>query len=656
MLNNQDLLNINTIRFLSLDAIEQAQSGHPGLVLGASTAAYTLWNKHLKINPSNPNWFNRDRFVLSAGHASMLLYSLMHLWGYEDVSLDEIKSFRQWGSKTPGHPEYGHTKGIETSTGPLGQGLANAVGMAMAENHLAALYNTDNHKIVDYYTYVLAGDGCMMEGISSESASLAGTLKLNKLIVLYDDNQISIEGDTSVTFDENVDQRFLAYGWNILNVDDANDVVMIDEAISQAKESNKPTLIHIKSKIGYGTPLEGNEVTHGAPIGKNNIEITKKNLNWEYEESFKVPDSVKKYFSEKRQSLQEINDKWDKLYKDWGKHNPIKKAEFESDYKKKATELLYCDDFWSIKGDMPTRKASGEILNFLSKKYPILFGGSADLAPSTNTILNDFKWYSTAQPEGKNIHFGVREHAMGAIVNGITLSGHLKGFGSSFFAFTDYMKGSMRMSAIMNIPSLFIMTHDSIGVGEDGPTHQPIEHLGMLRMVPNMIVFRPADATETAAGYYISMTKDSPVTLVLSRQTLPYVGETTREAIKGAYILKDSEDPEMILIASGSEVSIALEVHSLLKAEGIQSRVVSMPSMELFDSQDKSYRDSILPSSISKRISIEAGSTMPWYKYIGSDGIAIGIDRYGASSPAKEIFENYGLTAEKIVRRIKETY
>lgn len=647
---------INAIRVLSMDAIQKANSGHPGIVLGTAPAAFELWDNHLRHNPNNPNWVNRDRFILGAGHGSMLIYSLLHLYGYEGMTTEEIESFRSVGSKTPGHPEFGHTIGIEATTGPLGQGFAMGVGMAMAETHLAAKFNTAEHKIIDNHVYVLSGDGCMMEGITSEAASLAGTLKLNKLIVIYDDNEITIEGDTDIAFTEDVSKRFDAYGWNVIEVQDGNNTMEISEALDQAKASTeKPTLIRMRTEIGYGSPLAGSEKTHGAPLGEENIAKTKAALGWPEDRApFEIGEELTAYFETKREELQKQEDQWNALYEAWGKENPELKAEFEHDDTEEIKALLDDEDFFFIDKDQASRVSSGQMLNYLNGKFPNLFGGSADLAPSNNTELLDETWYSPENRGGKNIHFGVREHAMAAMANGMSLYGGLKVFCATFLVFSDYMRGAMRLSALMKQPVLYVLTHDSIGVGEDGPTHEPIEHLASLRAMPNMLVFRPADGRETAAGYWVAMTEQLPTSMALSRQNLPMLEGTGKNAVKGGYALNNVENPDIILLGAGSEVNLAVQAAEELAKEDIKARVVSVPCMELFDKQSQEYKESVLPKNVRARVAVEAATTAPWYKYVGLDGCVIGLDRFGDSGAGNVLFEKFGFTVDNVVAKAKE--
>lgn len=648
---------INTIRVLSAEAIEKANSGHPGLPLGAAPAAFTLFNEHLKHNPKNPDWINRDRFILSAGHGSMLLYSLLNLYGY-GLKIEDLENFRQFDSLTPGHPEYMHTKGVEASTGPLGQGIAMGVGMAIAERHLAALFNKDDNKLIDHMTYILCGDGCLQEGISNEASSLAGTLKLNKLVVLYDSNNITIEGDTEVAFTENVRARYEALGWNTLYVEDGNDIEAISKAIAEAKKSSdKPTLIEIKTKIGYGaTGKEGTAGAHGAPLGAESLAALRKNLTYE-EEGFNVSQDVLDYMKEKCEEL-------DKYEEDWYKQLEAYKSKYKADYdklmsfydKEISEEVLKAMTDIELKDDA-SRASSGKVLNKVSHVLENIIGGSADLGPSNKSVMNDEKYFSSECPEGRNIHFGVREHAMAAICNGILLHGGLRSYAATFLVFSDYMKPSIRLASLMNLPAIYILTHDSIGVGEDGPTHQPIEHLAMLRSIPNINVIRPADSREVIYAWQSAlMSKETPTCLILSRQGLKLLDNSSEEALKGGYIVhKEAKDAiDAIIIATGSEVALSIEAAKDLEAKGKSIRVVSMPSQEIFLNQDKEYIEKILPSSVKRRVSVEALSTMPWGKFVGLEGTAIGIDRFGSSAPGKVLFEKYGITKEHVEEEVSK--
>ena len=654
-----DNLCINAIRILSADAIEKSQSGHPGLPLGAAPMAFTLWSK-MKHNGKNPSWDNRDRFILSAGHGSMLEYSLLHLFGY-GITMDDIKNFRQVGSLTPGHPEYGHTKGVEITTGPLGQGICNSVGMAIAEAYLSEKFNRPNYNIVDHYSYAIVGDGCLMEGVSGEASSLAGTLGLGKLIVLYDSNNISIEGNTDIAFREDVAKRYEAYGWQVIKVDDGNDTDKISEAIENAKlETSKPSMIIVKNQIGFGCPAkQGKASAHGEPLGAENVKALKENLNWQLEPAFYVPDEVYSNMEQYISKGIEEEEKWNKLFEEYKKEYPDLAEEYIKWFSGEVDkEALDSDEFWNFEDKpMATRNSSGTIINKLTKIIPNLIGGSADLAPSNKTYMNGRGDFSAENRAGSNMHFGVREHAMAAIANGMYAHGGLKVFCATFFVFSDYMKGAMRLSSLMKLPITYVLTHDSIGVGEDGPTHQPIEQLAALRSMPNMTVFRPADSKETAAGWYYALTNGStPTSLVLTRQNLPSYKESGKEALKGAYIIKDSkkEIPDMLLMASGSEVELVYKAADELLAKGIDARVISIPSFELFDEQDEEYKEKVMPNSVRKRLAVEALSSFGWHKYIGLDGDIISLDTFGASGRADKLFEQYGFTVENVVNKAIE--
>lgn len=641
---------VNTIRMLSVDQIENANSGHPGLPLGAAPMAYSLFKNHLVRDSKDLDWKNRDRFILSAGHGSALLYSLFYLFDY-GLSLDDLKNFRQLDSKTPGHPEFGHTKGVEATTGPLGQGIAMAVGMAIAEEKLAALYNKEDLKLVDHYTYALVGDGCLMEGISNEASSLAGTLKLNKLIVLYDSNKISIEGSTDLAFSENVRQRYEALGWDTFLVEDGNNLEEINEKIEEAKKSERPALIEVKTKIGYGSPREDSAKAHGEPLGKEDRKSTREFFELP-DEDFYISEDVKEHFKNLvEENTRKANEK-KKIEEEYKKKYPQEYEDYLKSFKREKKELLEESYYDSFTKDMATRAISGEVLNKIAKDNIHIFGGSADLGPSNKTMLKGEEYFSAENRSGRNLTFGVRENAMGAITNGMLLHGGLRTYAATFLVFSDYLKPTIRLAALMNIPNVYIFTHDSIGVGEDGPTHEPIEHLAMLRSIPGVIVLRPADGRETAASLNLAFnSKSTPIVLALSRQNLPQLENSSREVNKGAYIIKKEEgELEKIVIATGSEVSLALEA-----AEGLKGvRVVSMPSMELFDAQSSEYKEKILPSNITKRISLEALSSFGWHKYIGMKGMAISIDTFGASGKGSEVFERFGFTKENIKRKIQE--
>ena len=647
---------IDTVRMLSVDAIEKANSGHPGLPLGAAPMAYTCWSDFLHISPKNPNWPNRDRFVLSAGHGSALLYSLLHLFGF-DLSLEDLKNFRQLGSKTPGHPEYGHTQGVEVTTGPLGSGISMAVGLALGERYLGAVYNKEDIKLIDHYTYVLCGDGDLMEGISNEAASFAGTQKLDKLIVLYDSNAITIEGSTDIAFTEDAAGRYRALGWSVSKVEDGNDTEAIRAAIAKAKEEKGPSFIEIKTKIGYGSPKEDSSKAHGEPLGPEGLEKTRAFYHMEDQEAFSVAPEVYQAQEEIIAKKNADYDQWLDLCKTYQEKYPEDYAALEKVWSGDLDlDFLEKDDFWTAQGDKATRASSGMILNRIAKEVPHFLGGSADLAPSNKTFIDGEGYMSPTSPQNRNIGFGIREHAMGAIVNGLSVYGGLRAYGATFLVFSDYLKPQLRLAALMGIPSTFIFTHDSIGVGEDGPTHQPIDQLAMLRAIPNFITFRPADTTEVAAAWAcaLKLTK-TPVALALSRQTCPELKETSREAMKGGYVLlKEEGNLDLILLASGSEVALSLEVAQELKQEGLGVRVVSMPSWEVFEAQSSDYRKEVLPESAEKRVSIEAGSTMGWAKFTGFQGMNIGIDEFGASGPGKEVFNYFKMTKEDILKEIHD--
>lgn len=655
---NIDNLTINTIRFLCADSVQKANSGHPGLPLGIAPAAYTLFAKHLKHNPKNPDFIDRDRFILSAGHGSSLIYALLNIFDY-GITIDDLKNFRQFKSLTPGHPEYKHTKGIEITTGPLGQGIANAVGMAIAENKLAAKFNRDGFKVVDHYTYALCGDGCLNEGVAAEAVSLAGTLGLNKLIILYDSNNITIEGDTSIAFTENVAMRFEAYGFNVLLVEDGNDTTAISNAIEKAKKSDKPTIIEIKTKIGYGSPNKaGKSSAHGEPLGIEEIKLAKKALGFDYDEDFAVPNEVTENMKKTQEGFTLVEQNYNSMFEKYKEAYPDLAKEWNVYFDKNmSVDLLNNEDFWDNSGDLATRVSSEVILNKVAKLVPNIIGGSADLAPSTKTIMKGRGDYSKETPNGDNLHFGIREHAMTAIANGIYVHGGYKVYIAGFFVFSDYMKPAMRLSALMQLPIINIMTHDSIGVGEDGPTHQPIEQLAALRSIPNFTVIRPCDSNETSAAWYLALTRiNSPTAIILSRQNLKLLKETGKSAIKGAYILKDSENPDIILIATGSEVELIYEAYDILKSKGKNPRVVSMPSMEVFEEQSDEYKEAVLPKHIRKRLAVEAGSSFGWHKYTGIDGDILAIDTFGASAPANELFVEYGFTVENVVKKALQLF
>ncbi|RKW58354.1 MAG: transketolase [Lachnospiraceae bacterium] len=661
-MNNIDIKSVNTVRVLSADGIEKAKSGHPGLPLGAAPIAYELFANHMKHNPKNPDWANRDRFILSAGHGSMLLYSLFHLFGYGDLSMDDLKSFRQLDSKTPGHPEYGHTVGVEATTGPLGAGMGMAVGMAMAEAHMASVFNKEGFDIVDHYTFVLGGDGCLMEGISSEAFSLAGTLGLSKLIVFYDSNGISIEGSTDIAFTENVVDRMKAFGFQTIEVEDGNDLAAIGKAIQEAKsDKNRPSFIKINTVIGYGAgKKQGTAGAHGEPLGSEALAALKSGFGFNPEESFKVDVDVYENFNKINEKNAKIEEEWNKLFKEYANKYPEDAKKWDNYYSEINASLIDNDEFWAW-DDAPaaTRNISGSIINRLKDIFPNLIGGSADLSPSNKTVMNGEGYISKDDFSGRNIHFGVREFAMTAITNGILLHGGLRAYCATFFVFSDYTKPMARLSALMNIPTIFVFTHDSIGVGEDGPTHEPIEQLAMLRSLPNFNTFRPADARETIAAWYAAMvSKSTPTAIVLTRQNLPQLDGSGKKALKGAYIIKEASKstPDMILIASGSEVSLAIEAATELEKDNISTRVVSMPCMDVFEAQSKEYKEEVLPKNVRNRVAIEALSSFGWDRYTGLDGRVISMNSFGASAPQDLLFKKFGFTKENVVTTAKEVF
>lgn len=658
---NIEEMSVNAIRVLSADAIQKANSGHPGLPLGTAPVAYELFAKHMNYNPHNPDWVNRDRFVLSGGHGSMLLYSLFHLFGIGNLSLEEVKNFRQFGSLTPGHPEYGHTVGVEATTGPLGQGMAMAVGMAMAEAHLSSVFNKEGFPVVDHYTYLLGGDGCMMEGISSECFSLAGTLGLSKLIVFYDSNNISIEGSTDIAFTEDVVTRFKAFGFQTIEVEDGNDLEAIGKAIEEAKaDKTRPSLIKVNTLIGYGCPAkQGKASAHGEPLGVDNVAALKENINWPCKGDFEVPKEVYDHYKELADNMAKAEDKWNELFAAYVEKYPEMKELWDNYFDGyDMSDLFNSDEYWA-KGDKPeaTRSTSGTILNMIKKAMPNLIGGSADLAPSNKTNMKDAGDFSKDNYAGTNLHFGVREQAMAAIGNGLALHGGLKAFVATFFVFSDYVKPMARLSALMKLPLTYVFTHDSIGVGEDGPTHEPVEQLAAFRSLPDFTVFRPCDRTETAAAWMYAVENEcGPTGLVLTRQNLPQMEGSSKDALKGGYVIAESEKavPDAIIIASGSEVSLAVNAKEELKKSGIDVRVVSMPSMELFDKQSAEYKESVLPNAVRKRVAVEALSDFGWYKYVGLDGKVIAMEGFGASGPAATLFEHFGFTVDNVVKTVKE--
>ena len=660
-----DQLCINTIRMLSVDGVQKANSGHPGMPMGAAAMAYVLWTRFLRHNPENPNWPNRDRFVLSAGHGSMLIYSLLHLSGY-DLSLEALQNFRQWGSKTPGHPEHGDTPGVETTTGPLGQGFANGVGMALAERYLSARFNQPGHHIVDHFTYGIVSDGDLMEGISHEAASLAGHLGLGKLIYFYDDNHISIEGDTDIAFTENRTGRFVAYGWHVQRVEDGNDLEALEQALAEAqKETKRPSLIAVRTHIGYGSPNKQDTASaHGEPLGDEEIQRTKKNLGWPLEPSFLIPDEALTHFRQAIEAGREMESRWQKAFE-----------AYQADFKEAAAEWRR----W-INGQLPqgweneipvfepdekgmaTRVASGKVLNAVAPSIANLIGGSADLAPSTKTLITGEADFQASNYGGRNIRFGVREHGMGGILNGMALHGGLIPYGATFLIFSDYMRPAIRLAALTKQQVIYVFTHDSIGLGEDGPTHQPVEQLAALRAMPNLVLIRPCDANETAQAWQAAINhRDGPVALALTRQNLPTLDRSGQYASaeglhRGGYILNEAPNkkPDVILIASGSEVEIAIEAAEIITAKGLSVRVVSMPSWELYDAQQQDYQHQILPPEVKAKIAIEAGSPQGWHRYVGEAGQVVGLDHFGASAPARTLFKKFGLTTDRVVEKTLE--
>ena len=651
--------SVNAIKVLGVDAINKAKSGHPGVVMGAAPMAYSLFTKHLRVNPKKTDWINRDRFVLSAGHGSMLLYSLLHLSGFEDVSLEEVKNFRQWGSKTPGHPEFGHTKGIDATTGPLGQGISTAVGMALAERYLAAKYNKEGYNLFDHYTYVICGDGDIMEGVASEASSFAAVQKLNKLVVLYDSNDICLDGETKDAFSENVRARYEAYGWNTILVEDGASVEAVNAAIEQAKKSDKPTLIEVKTIIGAGSPnRQGTNGVHGAPLGDEETALFRKEIGWE-NEPFDIPADVYADFKANVADRGESEyAKWEKLYADYKAAYPELAKELEEALTREDIKHLTKESFSfkNVGEAQATRNSSQDAINSVAAVLPTFFGGSADLSHSNMTFIKGDNLQDDAHRTERNVQFGVREFAMATVLNGLMLHGGVRVFGGTFFVFSDYLKGALRLSALQNLPVTYVFTHDSIAVGEDGPTHEPIEHLASLRTIPNTYVFRPADATETQAAWYLSQkTNDRPTSIVLTRQNLPILENSSFEKVaKGAYVVYETAaDFDTILIATGSEVALAIDVARELETDGSKVRVVSMPSVELFEEQSKEYKEELLPLNIRRRVSLEMGNSALWYKYVGLDGLAIGIDKFGASAPANRVIEEYGFTVEAVVEKIK---
>ncbi|MDF2538821.1 MAG: tkt [Herbinix sp.] len=657
-MSNIDTMSVNAIRVLSADGVQKANSGHPGLPLGSAAMAYEVWAKHMKHNPKNPKWANRDRFILSGGHGSMLLYSLLHLFGY-GLTTEDLQQFRQDNSLTPGHPEFGHTIGVEATTGPLGAGMAMAVGMAMAEAHLGAKFNKEGYSVVDHFTYVLGGDGCMMEGITSEAMSLAGTLGLGKLIVLYDSNKISIEGNTDIAFGEDVKKRFEAYGFQTLVVEDGNDLNEIGAAIKAAKSDlSRPTMITVKTKIGHGSPREGLASAHGEPLGADNVRALKEKLGWPSQDAFYVPEEVYDNYKAIAEANAKDEVEWNEVFDKYCKEFPEMKELWDTYHDVDiAKNLINNEEFWAF-ADKPeaTRNLSGIAINKIKKILPNLIGGAADLAPSTKTYMNDMGDFSKEDYSGRNLHFGVRELAMAGIGNGLALHGGLRAYVSTFFVFSDYVKPMARLSSLMGLPLTFVLTHDSIGVGEDGPTHEPIEQLAMLRAMPNFTVFRPADATECNAAWYYAVTSTkTPTALVLSRQNLPQLPGSSKDALRGGYIVSNSNKavPDAIIMASGSEVELGINAQAELAKEGVDVRVVSMPSMDLFEAQSTDYKESILPKKVRARVAVEAAADFGWGKYVGLDGTTVTMKGFGASAPATILFKKFGFTTENVVNAVK---
>lgn len=658
-----ELLSINTIRFLAVDAVQKANSGHPGMPMACAPIGYTLYKKVLKHNPANPHWYNRDRFILSNGHGSMLLYSLLHLCGYK-VALDDLKNFRQWESITPGHPEYGLTEGVETTTGPLGQGFTNAVGMAIARDYLGASFNKDDYKIIDHYIYGICSDGDLMEGISHEAAALAGHLKLGKFIFFYDDNKITIDGSTSLAYSDDVQKRFEGYHWQVLHVDDVNDLSQMNKAIETAHKSNdKPTLIITKTHIGFGSPNKQDTASaHGSPLGEEEVKLTKQNLNWPDDKYFYIPGEVSEHFKEVRKKGEEYEAEWNKLFESYKKKYPSEAEQFLKIMKgdlgdgwKKALPV-----FENINEKLATRAASGKVINAIAEYLPMLIGGSADLEPSNNTMIKGIGKFSADDRSGKNFHFGIREHGMASIMNGMALYGGIIPYGGTFLVFSDYLRPAIRLASISGVKVIYVFTHDSVGLGEDGPTHQPVEHFAALRAIPKLVFIRPSDATETVEAWKVAIEhKGSPVALILTRQKLPVFDRkklaSAENLNKGAYIIKEAKDnPQVILMASGSEVYLAIDAAEKLQEEGINVRVVSFPSWELFEKQDSKYKSQVLPEFVKARVAIEAGVSLGWKRYVGDLGEVISIEKFGASAPYTTIFENYGFTPENIINTAKK--
>jgi len=659
---NFDELAINTIRFLAVDGVQKANSGHPGMPMGCAPIGYVLYSKYMNYNPSNPNWYNRDRFILSAGHGSMLLYSLLHLTGFK-VSLDDLKSFRQWGSITPGHPEYGLTQGVETTTGPLGQGFSNSVGMAIAQKFISAKFNKYDIKLIDHFIYGICSDGDLMEGVSHETASLAGYLKLGSIIFFYDDNEISIDGSTDLAFTEDVGKRFEAYNWHVQHIEDGNDIEAIEKAITNAQKDERPSIIVTKTHIGYGSPnKQDTAAAHGSPLGEDEVKLTKKNLGWPEDKTFFIPDEVKTFFDEANNKCKTKEEEWNKLFEKYKSKYPedaklfsdLMSGNFGEEWKSKLP-VFNKDEGEKI----ATRAASGKVLNAIASSLPSLIGGSADLAPSNNTMLKDYPAFSPEHYDGRNFHFGVREHGMASALNGMAIYGGIIPYGGTFLIFSDYLRPAIRLASLSGIRPIYVFTHDSIGLGEDGPTHQPVEQISSIRAIPGAIVIRPADANETSYAWRFAIEhKDGPVALMLTRQGLPILDQekypSAKNLLKGAYILKDSDTPELILMATGSEVSITLKAAEEIEASGVKTRVVSFPSWELFEIQSAEYKESVLPSKIKARVSVEAGVKHGWERFIGDYGEAISIEKFGASAPVGIVMEKYGFTPANIVNTAKK--
>ncbi|WP_059103445.1 transketolase [Shouchella shacheensis] len=661
MNNHIEELAVNTIRTLSIDSIEKANSGHPGLPMGAAPMAFSLWTKYMNHNAANPSWSNRDRFVLSAGHGSMLLYSLLHLTGY-DVTLEDLQSFRQLGSRTPGHPEYGHTPGVEATTGPLGQGVAMAVGMAMAERHLAHTYNTKDHEIVDHYTYAICSDGDLMEGVSAEAASLAGHLKLGRLVMLYDSNDISLDGELHQAFSESVEDRFNAYGWHVIRVEDGTSVAEISQAIEAAKADDRPTLIEVKTVIGYGSPNKSaKSASHGAPLGTDEVLLTKEAYKWSYEELFHIPKEVREFYESVKEEGSKKEQEWNELFAAYKKENPELAAQYERAYAGELPEGYDANlPVYEAGSSLASRASSGEGLNALATEIPELFGGSADLAGSNKTTLKGMEDFSRDNYGGRNIWFGVREFAMGCALNGMALHGGLKVFGGTFFVFSDYLRPAIRLSALMGLPVTYVLTHDSVAVGEDGPTHEPVEQLAAFRAMPGLSLIRPGDGNEAVAAWKVALeSTDRPTALVLSRQNLDTVEGTDAKAYdgvkKGAYVISEAKDkPELVLLATGSEVPLAVKAKEQLQSEGIDTSVVSMPSWDRFDAQPNEYKDAVIPKDVKARLAIEMGTSLGWAKYVGEQGDMLSIDTFGASGEGSAVVAEYGFTVDNVVTRAKK--